>query len=204
MKDCILNILWLVCHVICCQSNDTQKLCMNICDVFSFPQWRIIVGGTKCIPKSELPVEDDDPQSQPAAPPSSRLWLHPSDLSIALSASTPLYPPGRIIHVVHNHPPETWWENWFEECGHPTNSITPWPLQRIHDTLVLGGVRVEFFLCKDSSPQVFGDNNPKAAFKTFDVCKIWEEAARRTDEELSSWSIMCHTGCCAAGSSTVL
>ncbi|KAJ4947642.1 hypothetical protein JOQ06_009676 [Pogonophryne albipinna] len=70
------------------------------------PKWRIIAGGTKCIPKSELPVEDDDPQSQPAAPPSSRLWLHPSDLSIALSASTPLYPPGRIIHVVHNHPPE--------------------------------------------------------------------------------------------------
>uniref|UniRef100_M3ZYH2 Diacylglycerol lipase-alpha n=1 Tax=Xiphophorus maculatus TaxID=8083 RepID=M3ZYH2_XIPMA len=69
--------------------------------------WRIIVGGTKCIPKSELPVEDDDPPSQPAAPPSSRLWLHPSDLSIALSASTPLYPPGRIIHVVHNHPPES-------------------------------------------------------------------------------------------------
>uniref|UniRef100_A0AAX7T1I5 Diacylglycerol lipase-alpha n=1 Tax=Astatotilapia calliptera TaxID=8154 RepID=A0AAX7T1I5_ASTCA len=63
------------------------------------PKWRIIAGGTKCIPKSELPLEDDDPQSQPAAPPSSRLWLHPSDLSIALSASTPLYPP----------------ENWFEK-----------------------------------------------------------------------------------------
>ncbi|CAL1603811.1 unnamed protein product [Knipowitschia caucasica] len=71
------------------------------------PKWRIIAGGTKCIPKSELPLEDEDPQSQPAAPPSSRLWLHPSDLSIALSASTPLYPPGRVIHVVHNHPPET-------------------------------------------------------------------------------------------------
>uniref|UniRef100_A0A665WLA2 Diacylglycerol lipase-alpha n=1 Tax=Echeneis naucrates TaxID=173247 RepID=A0A665WLA2_ECHNA len=70
-------------------------------------KWRIIAGGTKCIPKSELPLEDEDPQSQPAAPPSSRLWLHPSDLSIALSASTPLYPPGRIVHVVHNHPPET-------------------------------------------------------------------------------------------------
>ncbi|CAF99672.1 unnamed protein product, partial [Tetraodon nigroviridis] len=71
------------------------------------PKWRIIAGGTKCIPKSELPLEEEDPQAQPAAPPSSRLWLHPSDLSIALSASTPLYPPGRIIHVVHNHPPET-------------------------------------------------------------------------------------------------
>uniref|UniRef100_A0A3P9J892 Diacylglycerol lipase-alpha n=1 Tax=Oryzias latipes TaxID=8090 RepID=A0A3P9J892_ORYLA len=68
------------------------------------PKWRIIAGGTKCIPKSELPVEDDP---QPAPPPNGRLWLHPSDLSIALSASTPLYPPGKIIHVVHNHPPET-------------------------------------------------------------------------------------------------
>ncbi|XP_028812317.1 sn1-specific diacylglycerol lipase alpha isoform X2 [Denticeps clupeoides] len=70
------------------------------------PKWRIIAGGTKCIPKSEFPDEDDS-QPQGPAPPNSRLWLHPSDLSIALSASTPLYPPGRIIHVVHNHPPET-------------------------------------------------------------------------------------------------
>ncbi|KAJ8375868.1 hypothetical protein SKAU_G00064480 [Synaphobranchus kaupii] len=69
------------------------------------PKWRIIMGGTKCIPKSELPL-DESPEGQTAAPPSTRLWLHPSDLSIALSASTPLYPPGKIIHVVHNHPPE--------------------------------------------------------------------------------------------------
>ncbi|XP_031425560.1 diacylglycerol lipase-alpha isoform X2 [Clupea harengus] len=71
------------------------------------PKWRIIAGGTKCIPKSEFPEEEDGPQPQGPAPPSSRLWLHPSDLSIALSASTPLYPPGRVIHVVHNHPPES-------------------------------------------------------------------------------------------------
>ncbi|XP_062404854.1 diacylglycerol lipase-alpha isoform X2 [Sardina pilchardus] len=71
------------------------------------PKWRIIAGGTKCIPKSEFPEEDGVSQPQGSAPPSSRLWLHPSDLSIALSASTPLYPPGRVIHVVHNHPPES-------------------------------------------------------------------------------------------------
>ncbi|KAJ3593253.1 hypothetical protein NHX12_005588, partial [Muraenolepis orangiensis] len=71
------------------------------------PKWRIIAGGTKCIPKSELPVEEDVVQVQPTPQPNSRPWLHPSDLSIALSASTPLYLPGKIIHVVHNHPPET-------------------------------------------------------------------------------------------------
>ncbi|XP_051987347.1 diacylglycerol lipase-alpha-like isoform X2 [Xyrauchen texanus] len=71
------------------------------------PKWRIIAGGTKCIPKSELPLDDGPPLSQGVTPSNSRLCLHPSDLSIALSASTPLYPPGRVIHVVHNHPPET-------------------------------------------------------------------------------------------------
>ncbi|XP_061856568.1 diacylglycerol lipase-alpha isoform X1 [Colius striatus] len=65
------------------------------------PKWRIIVGATKCIPKSELPEETEENSA-----PSNRLWSHPSDLTIALSASTPLYPPGRIIHVVHNHPAE--------------------------------------------------------------------------------------------------
>ncbi|XP_050193102.1 diacylglycerol lipase-alpha isoform X2 [Myiozetetes cayanensis] len=65
------------------------------------PKWRIIVGATKCIPKSELPEETEE-----SSVPSNRLWAHPSDLTIALSASTPLYPPGRIIHVVHNHPAE--------------------------------------------------------------------------------------------------
>ncbi|KAK1335432.1 hypothetical protein QTO34_003218 [Cnephaeus nilssonii] len=65
------------------------------------PKWRIIVGATKCIPKSELPEEAEVTTTANA-----RLWTHPSDLTIALSASTPLYPPGRIIHVVHNHPAE--------------------------------------------------------------------------------------------------
>lgn len=67
-------------------------------------QWRIIVGATKCIPKSELPEE-----VEVATLANTRLWTHPSDLTIALSASTPLYPPGRIIHVVHNHPAEQCW-----------------------------------------------------------------------------------------------
>lgn len=62
------------------------------------------MGATKCIPKSELPEE-----VEVTALASTRLWTHPSDLTIALSASTPLYPPGRIIHVVHNHPAEQCW-----------------------------------------------------------------------------------------------
>lgn len=178
MKHCILNILWLVCHLICCQSNDAQKLCMNkkyISLLFSFPQWRIIAGGTKCIPKSELPVEDDDPQSQPAAPPSSRLWLHPSDLSIALSASTPLYPPGRIIHVVHNHPPETWWENWFEECGHPTNCTFCLFCDRFRGLItLLYSVVFEFSFSSAKTPahRSLETTIQRQLLKPFDICKL--------------------------------
>ncbi|XP_069037642.1 diacylglycerol lipase-alpha [Lepisosteus oculatus] len=93
------------------------------------PKWRIIMGGTKCIPKSELP-NDDDPTV--TSVPSSGQWLHPSDLSIALSASTPLYPPGRIIHVVHNHPPESWC------CGQedPTYSAL-WGDNRAFDEVII-------------------------------------------------------------------
>ncbi|XP_061526461.1 diacylglycerol lipase-alpha isoform X1 [Phycodurus eques] len=90
-----------------CQLEGFRRHLLEVLQKSNKPKWRIIVGGTKCIPKSELPLEEEDTPSQQVAPPSSRLWLHPSDLSIALSASTPLYPPGRIIHVVHNHPPET-------------------------------------------------------------------------------------------------
>lgn len=79
-------------------------------------QWRIIVGATKCIPKTELPEETEENSVT-----SNRLWTHPSDLTIALSASTPLYPPGRIIHVVHNHPAEQCWWVCAELWSQPMN-----------------------------------------------------------------------------------
>uniref|UniRef100_A0A4W6D080 Diacylglycerol lipase-alpha n=1 Tax=Lates calcarifer TaxID=8187 RepID=A0A4W6D080_LATCA len=51
------------------------------------PKWRIIAGGTKCIPKSELPLEDDDPQSQPAAPPSTLPFQHPPPSTLLAESS---------------------------------------------------------------------------------------------------------------------
>ena len=37
----------------------------------------------------------------------SRYFLHPSDSQIALTTHTPLYIPGKIIHVVRNHPKDS-------------------------------------------------------------------------------------------------
>ncbi|NXC35454.1 DGLA lipase, partial [Campylorhamphus procurvoides] len=99
--------LFLFCpHIIHCliglsQLEGFRRQLLDVLQRSTKPKWRIIVGATKCIPKSELPEEPAE-----RSVPSQRLWAHPSDLSIALSASTPLYPPGRIIHVVHTHPAE--------------------------------------------------------------------------------------------------
>ena len=34
-----------------------------------------------------------------------RVFQHPTDSQIALTTHTPLFLPGRIIHIVRNHPP---------------------------------------------------------------------------------------------------
>lgn len=36
-----------------------------------------------------------------------RYFLHPSDSQIALTSHTPLFLPGRIIHIVRNHPKDS-------------------------------------------------------------------------------------------------
>jgi len=50
---------------------------------------------------SHRTVEMDDLMKQEKE---SRYFLHPGDSQIALSTHIPLYPPGRIIHVVRSHP----------------------------------------------------------------------------------------------------
>ncbi|KAJ8332382.1 hypothetical protein SKAU_G00425550 [Synaphobranchus kaupii] len=126
------------------------------------PKWRIIMGGTKCIPKSELPV-DNPPQGPGDALPSARLWLHPSDLTMALSSSTPLYPPGKIIHVVHNHPAESC-------CGQeePTYSAL-WADNKAFDEVII-------------SPAMLNEHLPHMVMEGLNkVLKSW--AANELDTE---------------------
>ncbi|CAM9729787.1 unnamed protein product [Lampetra planeri] len=66
------------------------------------PKWRIIVGGTKCLRKSELLTEAEANHMV-----NNKLGSFHSDMSLTPCSSIPLYPPGNIVHVVHNHPPDT-------------------------------------------------------------------------------------------------
>lgn len=74
---------------------------INVIKMSNNSKWKIIMKGI-CCGSGELDkmnpeqirgeVEQRDPHA------------HPSDSDITLSAHTPLYPPGRIIHVVRSHP----------------------------------------------------------------------------------------------------
>ncbi|XP_064627221.1 diacylglycerol lipase-alpha-like [Lineus longissimus] len=67
------------------------------------PKWKVIFRSFNCCcdeEKSFVPVDSFDLQmererDQP---------MHPTDSDLALTTHTPLFPPGKIIHIVRNHP----------------------------------------------------------------------------------------------------
>lgn len=66
------------------------------------PKWKIILGGVLCC----CPDEVNFDRMEDLTSASRDVTSHPSDSTIALTAHQPLYPPGRIIHIVRNHPKE--------------------------------------------------------------------------------------------------
>lgn len=66
------------------------------------PKWKIILGGVLCCCPEELKFDLSD--ISPDKSGNRDVTCHPSDSSIALTVHQPLYPPGRIIHIVRNHP----------------------------------------------------------------------------------------------------
>src|SRR6218665_846091 len=77
--------------------------CLNI---FRF-QWKIITSSMLCCCKEKhknQPCTSTIQMSQlMKQEKESRNFFHPADAQIALSTHTPLYLPGRILHIVRNH-----------------------------------------------------------------------------------------------------
>jgi sn1-specific diacylglycerol lipase len=73
-------------------------------------QWKTITCSIVCCgcsqPTSavELSTGESDVGEYMRAKRNARGGIHPSDSTIALTSHQPLYPPGRIIHVVRHHP----------------------------------------------------------------------------------------------------
>ncbi|KAK3098738.1 hypothetical protein FSP39_022580 [Pinctada imbricata] len=64
------------------------------------PKWKIIMRALCCGNKDAHRMKLDDIHLEVER----NVHAHPSDSQIALSSHTPLYPPGKIIHVVRSHP----------------------------------------------------------------------------------------------------
>ena len=67
--------------------------------ISTFPfQWSTLSRSVLCC------VEDKAVDDDQAPSPSVAINIHPLDSSINLTCHQPLYPPGRIIHIVRHHP----------------------------------------------------------------------------------------------------
>ncbi|GIY40342.1 diacylglycerol lipase-alpha [Caerostris darwini] len=66
------------------------------------PKWKIIFSALFCCCSEDLKFDSAEGFSDKSN--NRDVATHPSDSSIALTVHQPLYPPGRIIHIVRNHP----------------------------------------------------------------------------------------------------
>ncbi|XP_076304469.1 inactivation no afterpotential E isoform X2 [Tachypleus tridentatus] len=70
------------------------------------PKWKIIMGGVMCCCPEDNGVDGISVEDFGLKSGVRDVTTHPSDSSIALTAHQPMYPPGRIIHIIRNHPRE--------------------------------------------------------------------------------------------------
>uniref|UniRef100_T1JB75 Diacylglycerol lipase-alpha n=1 Tax=Strigamia maritima TaxID=126957 RepID=T1JB75_STRMM len=65
------------------------------------PKWKVITQSMMCCGTENLEEWQDANKARKES--NRNLTIHPSDSSIALTAHQPLYPPGKIIHIVRHH-----------------------------------------------------------------------------------------------------
>ncbi|XP_074594649.1 inactivation no afterpotential E isoform X2 [Brevipalpus obovatus] len=73
------------------------------------PKWKTIATSFCCCSDNSFNSEPDDTETlkdDGSLSGEKELSSHPEDSSIALTVHQPLYPPGKIIHIVRNHPPD--------------------------------------------------------------------------------------------------
>ncbi|XP_074647959.1 diacylglycerol lipase-alpha-like [Tubulanus polymorphus] len=73
---------------------------INVIKKSTHPKWKIIFGSVVCGCCSDKDGEGFDFQLEKERETS----VHPCDSQVALTRHTPLFPPGKIIHIVRNHP----------------------------------------------------------------------------------------------------
>lgn len=82
------------------------------------------------------------------------LTKHPSDTNISLSTHQPLYPPGRIIHIVRQHPKSSDRSDRSSSCPTTTKDLQPDPIYQAlwADTIDFNEVLISPVMVHDHMP----------------------------------------------------
>ncbi|KAL3227234.1 hypothetical protein MRX96_024201 [Rhipicephalus microplus] len=105
------------------------------------PKWKIILGGVLCCCPDE--VDFDGVEGPTLA--DRDVTSHPSDATIALTAHQPLYPPGRIIHIVRNHPKDQKYEPRWRRVMHKNEPVYQalWADNKDFDQVLISPVMIQ-------------------------------------------------------------
>ncbi|KAL1480575.1 hypothetical protein MTO96_050915, partial [Rhipicephalus appendiculatus] len=105
------------------------------------PKWKIILGGVLCCCPDE--VDFDGVEGPTLA--NRDVTSHPSDATIALTAHQPLYPPGRIIHIVRNHPKDQKYESRWRRVMHKNEPVYQalWADNKDFDQVLISPVMIQ-------------------------------------------------------------
>ncbi|XP_075727994.1 inactivation no afterpotential E isoform X2 [Rhipicephalus microplus] len=105
------------------------------------PKWKIILGGVLCCCPDE--VDFDGVECPTLA--DRDVTSHPSDATIALTAHQPLYPPGRIIHIVRNHPKDQKYEPRWRRVMHKNEPVYQalWADNKDFDQVLISPVMIQ-------------------------------------------------------------
>ena len=86
------------------QMESLRQDVLNLIKKSNVPKWQII-GTMMCCLLPTREDQDEEAALQTCQPlRNNRRFTHPMDSRVGLTTHTPLFPPGKIIHVVRSHP----------------------------------------------------------------------------------------------------
>ncbi|XP_064490017.1 diacylglycerol lipase-alpha-like isoform X2 [Ornithodoros turicata] len=111
------------------------------------PKWKIILGGVLCC----CPAASEDGEGGGSINGGCQqhaerdVTSHPSDATIALTAHQPLYPPGRILHIVRNHPTNQKYEPTWRRVVRKQDPVYQalWADNRDFDQVLISPVMIQ-------------------------------------------------------------
>ncbi|RWS28188.1 sn1-specific diacylglycerol lipase alpha-like isoform X6, partial [Leptotrombidium deliense] len=113
------------------------------------PKWKIISSSVFCCcpPKETEDIVDTQSVTEVVTNSSKDLSSNPNDTSIAMTVHQPLYPPGKVIHIIRNHPEingrkcDKGWRNVVHKNEPVYQAL--WANNKDFDTIIISPVMIQ-------------------------------------------------------------